>query len=79
MYNKKWPEYLKLNQQTCNLDMNLHWQGAPHLQVPLENNTFQDNASKPFNNLPISIRNCNSFSIFSKLVKQYFNQQGQVR
>ena len=46
--------------------------------MPLENNAFQGNASKPFNNLPISIRNCNSFSIFSKLVKQCFNQQGQV-
>ena len=44
---------------------------GPRLQVPLENNTFQDNASKLFNNLPISIRNCNNFSIFSKLVKQY--------
>ena len=70
-YNKRWPEYLKLKQQTCNLDMNLCSQGAPCLQVPLENNTFQDNASKLFNNLPIFIRNWNNFSIFSKLVKQY--------
>ena len=71
LYNKKWPEDLKLKQQTCNLDMNLRSQVAPRLQVPLENNAFQDNASKLFNNLPISIRNCNNFSIFSKLVKQY--------
>ena len=71
LYNKKWPEYLELKQQTCNLGMNLRSQGAPRLQVPLENNTFQDNASKLFNNLTISIRNCNNFSIFSKLVKQY--------
>ena len=52
--------------------MNLHSQVALRFQVPLENNTFQGNASKLFNSLPISIRNCNyNFSIFIKLVKQY--------
>ena len=71
LYNKKWPEYLKRKQQTRNLDMNLRSQGGPRLQVPSENNTFHDNASNLFGNLPISIRNCNNFSIFSKLVKQY--------
>ena len=28
------------------------------LVVPTENGTFQDNASKVFNNLPETIRNC---------------------
>ena len=71
LYNKKWPEYLKLKQQTCNLDLNLRSQGGLAPSGAFRNNTFQDNASKLFNILPISIRNCNNFSIFSKLVKQY--------
>ena len=49
--------------------------GGPRLQVPLENNSFQDNLSKLYNNLPISIRNCSNFSIFSKLVKRYLTNR----
>ena len=41
LYNKKWPEYLKLKQQTCNLDLNLRSQGASRLQVPLETTLFK--------------------------------------
>ena len=34
------------------------------LVVPTENGTFQDNASKLFNNLPETIRNCKDYKTF---------------
>ena len=71
LYNKKWPDVPETKTRNLQLRYEPPLTGAPRLQVPLENNTLQDNASKLFNNLPISTRNCNNFSIFSKLVKQY--------
>ena len=40
-----------------------------------KNKTFQDNASKLFNSLPIHIRNCKDFNIFTKLTKDFLIEQ----
>ena len=67
LYNKKWPEYLKLKQQTCNLDMNLRSQGAPRLQMP---KTMHPNFLTIFLSLSEIAITLVHIS-FSKLVKQY--------
>ena len=41
----------------------------------VENKTFQDNASKLFNSLPIHIRNCKNFNTSSKLAKEFLIKQ----
>ena len=43
------------------------------LVVPTENDTFQDNASKLFNNLPETIRNCKDYRTFLRLSRNYVN------
>jgi hypothetical protein len=64
-----WPQYISLEQSVN--ERNLRSQGSIRLKVPLENKTFQDNASKLFNSLPIHIRNCKDFNIFTKLNKDF--------
>jgi hypothetical protein len=68
-----WPQYLSLEQSVN--ERNLRSQGSIRLKVPLENKTFQDNASKLFNSLPIHIRNCKDFNIFTKLTKDFLSEQ----
>ncbi len=68
-----WPRYLGLEQYVN--DRNLRSRGNIRLKVPCENKTFQDNASKLFNSLPIDIRNCKVFNTFSKLVKEFLIEQ----
>ena len=68
-----WPQYLSLEQSVK--DRNLRSQGNIRLNVPLENKTFQDNASRLFNSLPIHIRNCKDFNTFSKLAKEFLIEQ----
>ena len=51
-----WPDYLKIIKQECPKE--LRSSNSIRLVVPTENGTFQDNASKLFNNLPETIRNC---------------------
>ena len=68
-----WPQYLSLKQSVN--DRNLRSQGNIHLNVPLENKTFQDSASKLFNSLPIHITNCKDFNTFSKLAKEFLIKQ----
>ena len=53
-----WPDYLKIIKQECPKE--LCSSNSIRLVVPTENRTFQDNASKLFNNLLETIRNCGS-------------------
>ena len=52
--DETWPDYLKIIKQECPKE--LRSSNSIRLVVPTENGTFQDNASKLFNNLPETIK-----------------------
>ena len=64
-----WPDYLKIIKQECRKE--LRSSNSIRLVVPTENSTFQDNASKLFNNLPESIRNCKDYRTFLRLSRNF--------
>ena len=64
-YPETCPDYLKIIKQECPRE--LRSRNSVRLVVPAENGTFQDNASKLFNNLPENIRNCKHYKTFLKL------------
>ena len=68
MYFPEWPEYLKLERQTCVRE--LRSTNAVRLVVPKETGTFQHSAAKLFNSLPENIRNCTNYKVFLKLTKE---------
>ena len=45
---------------------------AIRLVTPIETGTFQDTSAKLFNELPSSIRQCQDFSTFIRLLKGHF-------
>ena len=57
-----WPDYRKIIKQQCRKE--LRSSNSIRLVVPTENGTFQDNASKLFNKLPETIRNCKDYRTF---------------
>ena len=57
-----WPDYLEIIKQDCPKE--LRSSTSIRLVVPTENGTFQDNASKLFNNLPETIRNRKNYRTF---------------
>ena len=65
-----WPDYLKIIKQECLKE--LPSSNSTRLVVPTENGTFQDNASKLFNNLPETIRNCKDYRTFLRLSRIFF-------
>lgn len=68
LYFPAWPEYLKLERQTCARE--LRSTNAIRLTVPKETGTFQDNAAKLFNPLPENIRTCTNYKEFLKLTNE---------
>ena len=64
-----WPYYLKIIKQECRKE--LRSSNSIRLVVPTENSTFQDNASKLFNNLPESIRNFKGYRPFLRLSRNF--------
>ena len=50
---------------------------AIRLVPPTENGTFQDNASKLFNNLPETIRNCKDYRTFLRLSRNFLRNRVQ--
>ena len=54
--SETWPDYLKIIKQECRKE--ICSSNSIRFVVPTKNGTFQDNASKLFNNLPETIRNC---------------------
>ena len=64
-----WPDYLKLERQTCIQE--LRSTSAIRLAVRKETGTFQDNAVKLFNPLPENIRNRTNYKQFIKLTKEF--------
>ena len=44
-----------------------------------ENQTFDDNAKKVFNKLPLSIREKSNYKIFCSITKKFFNNKGLTR
>ena len=59
-----WPSYLKVDivEHTRTLRSN----SGISVAIPMESGTFQDEAAKLFNKLPLTVRNFSGFSIFSK-------------
>jgi len=71
-----WPaDYLKIIKQECPKE--LRSSNAIRLVVATENGTFQDNASKLFNNLPETIRNCKDYRTFLRLSKNFLRNRVQ--
>ena len=68
-----WPDYPKIIKQECRKE--LRSSNSIRLVFPTENSTFQDNASKLFNNLPESIRNCKDYRIFLRLSRNFLCYQ----
>ena len=69
MYFSEWPDYLKLQQQTCVRE--LRSTNEIRLVVLKETGTFQHSAAKLFNALPENIRNCTKYKVFLKLTKKF--------
>ena len=70
-----WPDYLKIIKQECPKE--LRSRNSIRLVVPTENGTFQDNASKLFNNLPETIRNCKDYRTFLRLSRNFLSNRVQ--
>ena len=64
-----WPDYLKIIKQKCRKE--LRSSNSIRLVILTENDTFQDNASKLFNNLPETIRNCKDYRTFLSLSSNF--------
>ena len=64
-----WPDYLKIIKQECLKE--LPSSNSTRLVVPTENGTFQDNASKLFNNLPETTRNCKDYRTFLRFSRNF--------
>ena len=64
-----WPDYLKIIKQECLKE--LPSSNSIRLVVPTENGTFQDNASKLFNNLPETTGNCKDYRTFLRLSRNF--------
>ena len=62
-----WPSYVNL--EMVSYSKLLRSNRARTLKLTLESGTFQDSASKLFNNLPIDLRNCSDYTSFSKETK----------
>ena len=70
LYNTEtWPDYLKIIKQECRKE--LRSSNSIRLVVPTKNGTFQDNASKLFNNLPETIRNCKDYRTFLRRSRNF--------
>ena len=70
IYNYDWPSYLRLNivqNVRC-----LRSSNVIRLVTPIETGTFQDTSAKLFNELPSSIRQCQDFFTFIRLLKGHF-------
>ena len=64
-----WPDYLEIIKQECCKE--LRSSNSIRLVVPTKNGTFQDNASKVFNNLPETIGNCKDYRTFLRLSRNF--------
>ena len=71
-----WPDYLKIIKQECPKE--LRSSNSIRLVVPTENGTFQDNASKLFNNLPETIRNCKDYRPFLRISRNFYVTECRV-
>ena len=70
-----WPDYFNIIRQECPKE--LRSSNSIRLVVPTENGTFQDNASKLFNNLPETIRNCTDYRTFLRLSRNFLSSRVQ--
>ena len=70
-----WPDYLKIIKQECPKE--LRSSNSIRLVPPTKNGTFQDNASKLFNNLPETIRNCKDYRTFLRLSRNFLRNRVQ--
>ena len=62
-------DYLEIIKQKCCKE--LRSSNSIRLVVPTKNGTFQDNASKLFNNLPETTGNCKDYRTFLRLSRNF--------
>ena len=49
-----------------------------HLTIPLIKGTFQDSASKAFNQLPVNIRNFDTLTLFARETKRLLMKEAKL-
>ena len=64
IHSRKRPSYLKV--EIVKHMRTLRSSSGISLVIPIESGTFQDEAAKLFNKLPLSVRNCSNINTFSK-------------
>ena len=79
LYDPSWPSYvsLEVNKQARNLRSS-HSSNLK-LKIRRIKETFQDTASKLYNKLPNEIKNCETFTRFSKHTKNYLLNKAKDR
>ena len=78
LYSSDWPNYLRL--ETYENNRNLCSSKGTQLQRSMIANTFQDEAAKLFNNLPLSlIRNCMDSILFFKETRKLLQDKAKSR
>ena len=67
--SRTWLSYLKVD--IVKHMRTLRSSSGISLVTPIESGTFQDEAAKLFNKLPLSVRNCSNINTFSKATFNY--------
>ena len=77
IYSPDWPNYLTLNivKPTRTFRSN----SGISLEIPMISHTFQDQAAKVFNNLPLETRNCPDFNVFRRNTFNYLLEKDKSR
>ena len=77
LYDTCWPSYLTLRRRQTTI--NLRSCATPQLVVPLETGTFQDSASKLFNNLQNGIKLEINAKTFARRVFKFLKTKAELR
>ena len=77
LYSSDWPNYLRL--ETYENNRNLRSSKGIQLQRSMIANTFQDEATNFFNNLPLSLRNCMDPILFFKETRKLLQDKAKAR
>ena len=70
--------YNDLNLQKVSICRSLRSSDPIRLQVSLEKGTFQDTAAALFNNLPVNLKRCDDFNLFSSRVFKFLKNRAQA-
>ena len=77
--NTSWPQYLQVRKRTIVRNLRSSLAASTEVERYNENNTFQDQAAKIYNNMPIELRDIECYSSFVKDTKKYFIDKAKAR